>query len=207
MTTSSDSLRRCLSALGAVLLASTAAFGQATVGDLGAAAGEQPIERNWALNVHVIGISFLDVTGDVDATAIDGTDARLNGWGVEGSTLGDRFTFLVGFEERTLEKEVNFLEVYGGSKYNFEQRGPWAPYLIGTIRYSQDLRFPTDPETSSEDFFGWSAGGGVAYHWTDRFFLEGRIVYEGLFSTIDARMGRDLAFRGPVATFGAGFTF
>ena len=189
------------------LLSAAPARGQATVSDLGAASGEPPPERSWALNVHVIAISALDITGDVDRTAIDGSDARLNGWGVEGSTLGDRFTFLVGFEEREFEKEVSFLEVYGGSKYNFEQRGPWAPYLIGTIRYSQDLRFPTMPETSSDDFFGWSAGGGVAYHATDRFFLEARVVYEGLFHTIDARMGRDIAFRGPVATFGAGFTF
>lgn len=175
--------------------------------DLEPATGEVGVPRTYALNVHVIATSLLDITGDVDQTPIDGDSAALDGWGGEAATLGKRFTWLIGFEERTLEADVDFFEVYGGTKFNFDAPGPWAPYLISTIRYSQDLEFPTVPATASDDFFGWAAGGGVAYHATDRFFLDARVVYEGLFEDINARMGRDIGIAGVMVTIGAGFTF
>ena len=194
----------------AAALWSLPAAAQDDLGGLGAAGPGEQIERSWALNVHVLSSAFTNITGDVSGTAIEGDDAQLNGWGVEAETLGDRFTFLVGFEERSFEEDVDFVEWYGGAKLNFEPLGArqeWSPYLIGTLRYSQDLEFPTDPPSASDDFFRWSAGGGVTYQVTDRFFVDARVVYESTFTDFDARMGRDLGLSGTVAMLGAGFNF
>jgi len=163
--------------------------------------------RTYMLSVIGIANSRMDLSGAVSSIPVSGPHADLQGWSVEASALGQRLSWVGGYGERTLQESVDFKEIYGGAMLNFRTSGTWIPYLIGTVRYSQDLNFPTMPSTTSADFFGWSGGIGVRHHSTDRFFLDVRLSYEGVFEDIDAGMSRNLNMQGLLAMVGAGFTF
>ncbi|MFT5052199.1 MAG: opacity protein-like surface antigen [Chlamydiales bacterium] len=165
------------------------------------------VERTYTLSIHGIANSQMDLSGSVSSIPVAGTDAGLQGYTVEAATIGKRINWLVGYSDRTLEEGVNFVEINGGAMLHLRSRGTWIPYLIGTLRYSQGLDFPTSPASTSADFFGWAGGVGVRHHSTDRFFLDLRITYEGVLEDIDAGLTRNLNMQGLLATIGAGFSF
>ena len=99
-------------------------------------------------------------------------------------------------------------EFHLGARYAFGKTD-MRPYLGANVRYGFGLRFPDSPPTpayDSEDFWGWSAGGGLIAFLTDRVFVDVNVMYEDVFGEIDAN-GVDVDLQGWAGSLGLGFGF
>lgn len=77
-------------------------------------------------------------------------------------------------------------------------------YLAGELRYGEGLEYPSGIE--SDNYMGWGAGGGVFVDLGNGIYLDGSLMYRGLFDDIEVGAAQaDLS--GLVGMVGVGIRF
>jgi len=150
-------------------------------------------------------MAFDDLEGEAEIGSVDlgEGDIDATGFGAEVAFLRAMPDIILGWDEREYDDDIDSTEFYAGARFRFGS-DTLQPYLEAKVRYGLGLEFTDSIE--SEDFWGWSAGGGLLLWPTAALFIDLNLAWEDTFDDIEIE-GVDLGIDGLVGTVGVGFAF